>query len=64
MDLLSTACLLTGFVQAGVQCWEDIWLSIRIQRGGIRGCPVFSPLLLLGGAKQNNSWLFQSWCRG
>jgi hypothetical protein len=62
--LISASCLLTGFIQTGFQCWENIWLSTWTQGDGICGCAVFSSVFLLASTKQNNSWLLQSWCRG
>jgi hypothetical protein len=61
---ISAAYLLTGFIQAGFQCWEDIRLSTWTQRVWICGCSMFSSVLILASTKQDNSWLLQSWCRG
>lgn len=64
MHPLRGVCLLTGFLQASIQCWQDIWISTRIQRVGTCGCPVFSSVFILAGSEQDKSWLLQSWCRG
>ena len=64
MRMLSGEHLLTGFLQASFQCWQDIWTSTWIQRVGICGCPMFSSVFILAGSEQNKSWLLQSWCGG
>jgi hypothetical protein len=64
MHLLSGAHLLTGFLQASFQCWQDISLYTWIQSVGTCECPVFSSVFILAGSEQNKSWLLQSWCGG